>query len=119
MQPEAGKLLEDIRQAADRIARYVADRPWEEYATNDFLRSAVERQFTIIGEALAQLTRRDPEVASRITAHRQIVDFRNVLTHVYDSVDDEVVWDAVVSKLPVLQCEVQALLVQAEGDEPV
>lgn len=31
--------------------------------------------------------------AGRITKHRRIVDFRNVLTHGYDLIDHRIVWN--------------------------
>lgn len=60
MQPESRKYLWDASQAADRITRFVAGRTLDQYQTDDLLRSAVERQFEIIGESLAQLRKIDP-----------------------------------------------------------
>jgi len=77
------------------------------------LRAAVEREFEIIGEALAQLTKLDPGLATRISQHRTIIDFRNILIHGYAEVDDRLVWDVLETKLPVLRREVDALL---DGD---
>jgi len=74
------------------------------------LRSAVERQFEIIGEALAQLVRLDEALASRISEYRRIIAFRNILIHGYAEVDHRIVWDIVESKLPRLRREVAALL---------
>jgi uncharacterized protein with HEPN domain len=75
-----------------------------------FLRSAVERQFEIIGEALAQLAKRDPEVAALISDRRSIIAFRNTLIHGYAAIDDRLVWDVLVSQLPALRLAVDALL---------
>ena len=77
------------------------------------LRSAVERQFEIIGEALNQLSKVDPEVASRIPELRRIVAFRNILIHGYATVDDALVWQALVDKLPGLR---EALNKQLDHD---
>ena len=74
------------------------------------LRAAVERQFEIIGEALAQLAKGDPATATRITDYRRIIAFRNILIHGYAQVDDRLVWDIVASKLAVLRSDVQMLL---------
>ncbi len=76
------------------------------------LRAAVERQFEIIGEAPARLIRLDETFAARITEHRRIVAFRNILIHGYADVDDRLVWDVVETKLPLLRREVEALLNQ-------
>ena len=59
------------------------------------LRSAVERQFEIIGEACDQLAKTAPTLAERIPDLRRMVDFRNVLAHAYAIVDDALVWQAI------------------------
>jgi len=74
------------------------------------LRAAVEREFEIIGEALARLAKQDEGLASRIGEHRRIIAFRNILIHGYADVDDRLVWDIVETKLPALRREVAALL---------
>jgi uncharacterized protein with HEPN domain len=112
MQLEARKYLEDIRQATARIQEFVGARTSDVYETDALLRSAVERQFEIIGEAINQLNRTEPAVASKISNHRRIIAFRNILIHGYASIDDRVVWDVIQKDLPVLEQEVRALLGQ-------
>jgi uncharacterized protein with HEPN domain len=74
------------------------------------LRSAVERQLGIVGEALNKLSKVDLATASAITDLRRIVGFRNVLVHGYATVDDFLVWQIVETSLPRLLGEVDALL---------
>lgn len=74
------------------------------------LRAAVERQFEIIGEALSKLAKGHDDIASRVTDYRRIIAFRNILIHGYADVDDRLVWDIVVTKLPALRQDVRALL---------
>jgi uncharacterized protein with HEPN domain len=112
MQPEAKKYLEDIRQAAARIQEFVGDRTWDDYEADALLRSAVERQFEIIGEALGRLSRVAADVSEQITNYRRIIAFRNILIHGYAVIDDRVVWDVVQKDLPILDQEVRALLGQ-------
>jgi uncharacterized protein with HEPN domain len=115
MRLEAKKYLYDIQQAAGRIADFTAGKGFEDYRSNAMLRGAVERQFEIIGEALARLIRLDETLATRITEQRRIVAFRNALIHGYADVDDRVVWDVVETKLPVLRREIKALLSEAQA----
>lgn len=99
---EAAKYLWDARHAANRIARFTAERSFEDYLADEMLRSAVERQFEIIGEAFAGLRRVDPDLAASITSLPRIVAFRNVLIHGYATVDDRLVWSVVQGKLTEL-----------------
>ena len=112
MRLEAKKLLEDMRQAASLIIEFTSGKSFDDYANDKLLRSGVQRQFEVIGEALSRLSKSDPAAASQVTDRRQIISFRNVLIHGYDIVDDQVVWDVVSHKLPSLLNEIQALLAE-------
>lgn len=103
MHAEAGKLLWDARQAADRIDRFTSGKSFADYSTDEQLRSACERQFEIIGEALNQLARIDPATASNIPDLPRIVGFRNVLIHGYATVDDRLVWGVIEANLQPLR----------------
>ncbi len=116
MRPETRKLLQDVRSAADRIVRYTAGKTLPDYASDDFLRSAVERPFEIIGEALNRLRRDDPATAGQVTGIARIIGYRNVLAHGYDIVDDEISWDAVEFKLPVLCQEVEEIFAEPDAE---
>lgn len=56
MQPDAPALLWDAREAARLILRFIEGRGWQHCQADAMLRSAVERQFQIIGEALSRLS---------------------------------------------------------------
>lgn len=110
MRVEAKKYLYDIQQAAERITSFTAGKTLADYEGDALPRSAVERQFEIIGEALARLARLHETSAARITDYRRIIAFRNILIHGYAEIDHRIVWDIVESKLPTLRREVSALL---------
>ena len=114
MPPDAKKHLFDIQRAYTRLANFTAGRSGVDYESDEMLRSAVERQFEIIGEALTRLLKTHPDVAQRITEYRRIISFRNVLIHGYDAIRDAVVWEVLEHKLPVLRTEVEAMLNEPE-----
>lgn len=91
MRPESRKLLWDALQAAEKISRFTKGESFDDYELEEVLRSAVERQFEIIGEALDQLRIADPPTASGISELPRIVAFRNILIHGYASIDDRLV----------------------------
>jgi uncharacterized protein with HEPN domain len=95
MRLEARKYLADIQAAAERIARFTQGKRFEQYLADEMLRSAVERQFGILGEALSRLSKDSPEVAALIPDQAKIIAFRNILVHGYASVDDRLVWGVV------------------------
>lgn len=113
MQPEALKLLEDVQSSGERILSFLSGRNRDDYDHDALLRSGVERQFEIMGEALGQLVRLAPAVAAQIPEHRRLIAFRNVLIHRYSDIDDEVVWEAAQVKLPGTLAVTRRLL--AEG----
>ena len=110
MRPEAKKYLYDIRKACDLIAGFTAGKDLPDYRVDPLLRSGVERQFEIIGEALGQMLKVDPSLAGHISETRRIIAFRNVLIHGYAAVSEEVVWDVIRLDLPTLRKEVEHLL---------
>ena len=110
MRPEAKKYLFDMQQAADWIATFVAGKRFEDYAADAMLRLAVERCFSILGEAMSQLARVDAPSAAKITEYQRIIAFRNILIHSYAQTDDRLVWSLIETKLPELRRAIQALL---------
>jgi uncharacterized protein with HEPN domain len=103
-------LLWDAREAADAIATMTKGKNFDEFDRDIVLRSAVERQFEIVGEALAQLARVDAALAARIPNYREIIAFRNILIHGYAMIDRARVWRAVEHDLPRLRAALHDLL---------
>jgi uncharacterized protein with HEPN domain len=111
---EARKHLFDILQACELLLQFTSGKGFEDYANDALLRSAVERQFQIIGDALGRALRVDSSLVDAVTDTGRIIAFRNRLIHGYASVSDAVVWGVVESNLPTLHGEVQALLGEAD-----
>jgi uncharacterized protein with HEPN domain len=113
MRLESKKYLYDIADAGRLALQFVSGKSFSNYVSDSMLRSAVERQLQIVGEALAQLFKSDPTTAVRITEHSKVIAFRNILVHGYANIDDRVVWSVLDTKLPELVREVEALLAEA------
>jgi uncharacterized protein with HEPN domain len=106
--------LWDACNAAENVLRFTEGRTFEEYASDLLLRSGVERQLEIVGEALNQMSRRDPELASRIPQLGSVVGFRNILVHGYADVDDGIVWRVTIDKLQPLIALLRKLLAELD-----
>ena len=110
MAADARAYLKHMRTAAAAILDMTAAATLAEYQSSMLLRSAVERQFITLGEALAQLDRVAPDTAAAFTEKARIIAFRNVLVHGYSAVRDESVFEVATERLPALLDQIEALL---------
>lgn len=117
--PEVFAHLFDVAQACELLERFTDGKAFDDYAADPMLRSAVERQFEIVGEALRRALDRDPTLAERISGTARIVAFRNRLIHGYASVSAEVVWGVLERNLETLYSEVKALLEEGGAPKPI
>ena len=109
MKIEIKKYLFDIRLSIDSINEYLGEhRDFFKYQENKLLRRGVEREIEIIGEAMSQILKIEPDFD--IENARLIVDTRNWVIHGYDKVDDVVIWGIVSNHLPKLRNEIELLL---------
>lgn len=102
--------LQDILDACNSIEDVMSGITLDEYRSKRAVRSAVEREFIIIGEAVRRVSSLDEMLFRSISNSRAIVDFRNLLAHAYGAVDDDAVFGLVYSDLIVLKAEVSELL---------
>ena len=102
--------LFDARQAVLGILEFTNGKTIQDYKSDLMLRCATERQFEIVGEALARIRAVDPAMLDHVTEFHRIIGFRNVLIHGYDAIDHDAVWRIVTEELPTLRQELEELL---------
>ena len=110
MKDEVFAHLHDIVQAGNAVRRFVDGRSLNDYTSDEKLRSAVERKCEIMGEALNRIQRDEPAVLQHIRDHQDIISFRNILIHGYDTIDDLIVWAVIEEGLDNLIKDTEALL---------
>lgn len=110
MEPKVTKYLVDIQTAIAEIELFFESRPkrFDAYLADICLRRAIERNISIIGEAVNRILKEDATI--QITSARSIVDTRNYVVHSYDNVTNEIIWGIVMKHLPILKKEVETLL---------
>jgi len=108
MTEKSKKYLSDILMAIDLIEEFLLGIDFTTYEKDRKTQSAVERQFSIIGEALNQFRKLETSVI--IENDKQIVAFRNRLVHAYDSLDNSIIWAIVNRHLKPLKSEIENLL---------
>lgn len=115
MEREPKALLWDALAAARLVGSFVANADFERFDRDDMLRSAVERQFEILGEALAQLAKVAPDLVARLPDARRAIDFRNLLIHGYAVVNRPRIWAVVQDDLPKMTAAIQTQLNELES----
>ena len=110
MAKEPRMYLHDAATALAAISRYLDGKSLDDYQREDLLQAAVERRFEIAAEALNQLSKTHPSIASRFSDLSAIVGFRNVLAHEYATVSNRIVWDLSHNRAPALLSEIEKLL---------
>jgi len=102
--------LSDIVEACDAVTDTLAGIDLTSYESTRAVRSAVERELTIIGEAVNSLLRLEPDLSDKISHARKIVGFRNLLVHDYAAIIDATVWAIAKNDAPVLRDECAVLM---------
>jgi uncharacterized protein with HEPN domain len=111
--------LEHILKALDRIQRYAEGKSKADFLTDTLLQDGVLRNLGIVGEAAHRLLADSPEYAARHPEIplAKIYGMRNRITHAYEEVDMEIVWNLVLYDVPALQPRIAAALNEFKGKE--
>jgi uncharacterized protein with HEPN domain len=104
--------LEHILEALERIQRYTAGKSVDEFLSSTLLQDGVLRNLGIIGEATHRLLAEAPEFVARHPEIplAKIYATRNRITHAYEEVDMEIVWNLVIFDVPALRPRIAAAL---------
>ena len=100
-------MLEHAREAV----ALVADRTREELRTHRMLQLALTRLVEVVGEAA---TRVSPETQARFPSvpWREAIATRHRITHGYDVVDYDILWDTVQEDFPPLVAALEPVLAE-------
>ncbi len=91
--------LWDMLTAAQAVVTFVKGRTLQDYAVSLMLRSAVERQIEIIGEAARRVSKEFQEAHPEIP-WRPIQAQRHVLAHDYGEIKHDRIWRVAEEHIP-------------------
>jgi uncharacterized protein with HEPN domain len=112
MRPEVKKFLSDALECAVEIEGFSRGKTLADMDHDSMLRAAIYHKFVIIGEALTQMRRIDEATFERISEVHRIVGFRNQIIHGYQIIRNNVTWQIIQDKLPILRRELEELLAE-------
>ena len=119
MKRDARVYLADVESMAGEVEDFVSGTDLEGYLDNRMMQRAVERNLSLVGEALNKLRKVSPETAKRLPKVKGTVGLRNVLVHVYHKVDQERLWNVALPALSELRRAAQSLLVELDREIPM
>ena|ERR1700759_546406 len=95
-----------ILEAINEIQAYTTNTDLNAFLSNSMMRFACVKQIEIIGEAANYIT---PETKAMFSdlEWSQIIGMRHILVHEYFGMDFQLIWQVVISDLPVLKQKVQ------------
>lgn len=109
MNAKALKYILDIESILSEIVeiKLRVENNFHNYQKDFVVKRAVERDLEIIGEAVKKLVELDPSI--QLSSTKKIIGLRNMISHAYDSIEDELIWAIIQKDIPVLQNEIKKL----------
>jgi uncharacterized protein with HEPN domain len=107
-QRDPARLL-DMLNAARAVQAFIAGRTFADYQADLLLRSAVERQIEIIGEAAREVSE-ELKAAHPEIPWRPIMAQRHVLAHEYGAIDNALIWKVATVHIPALIGQIEPLI---------
>jgi len=110
MPHDVKKSVWDAMDACRMIQEFAEGYTLETYQQDYRTRSAIERQFEILGEALNRVNDADPSFRDHLPEMGKVIGMRNRIIHGYDRLVSSIIWDTVKDFVPDLQSKLEAWL---------
>lgn len=107
------QFLRDALEEAHALQIDLAGVNIRDYSRSRHLQRITERSIEIIGEALRRALDEEPALLHENVLLRDWVNLRNVISHQYDSLIVEVIWEASTRELVTLMSEIERLLAES------
>ena len=110
------QFIQDIQESINAAMEFVVDYDLDSFSSERKTKSATIRELEIIGEAASRISAAKKTEYSSVP-WRLLKDFRNVLSHEYFGVNDEVVFDIVRHKLPELKVQMDEIALREKNSK--
>ena len=108
--------IRHMLEAANDALTFATGRQRPDLDTDRQLLLSIVKSIEIIGEAASKVSPSTQEKHTEIPWHA-IITMRHRLVHGYFDIDHEVVWQTLLSDLPTLLGQLEAIIQQSENQE--
>lgn len=108
MSRDWGLYWDDILVACRKVMRYISGLDKDTFLRDERTYDAVLRNLEVIGEAVKGIP---DDVRARLPGieWRKIAGLRDVIAHGYFGVDNEILWNIVIEKVPELLSKLESI----------
>jgi len=101
--------LEDISDRIEKINKYIEGMCFEDFKIDDKTVSACIREIEVIGEATKQIPKEITDQFDELP-WSLMAKMRDKLIHWYFEIDEEIVWNVAVDKLPNIKQQIDDMI---------
>lgn len=105
--------LEDISQRIEKIGSFIDGMSYDDFVKDDKTVSACIREIEVIGEATKQIPKEVTDKFEELP-WSLMAKMRDKLIHWYFEVDEEIIWNVAVDKLPPIKKQIDKIIAQSE-----
>lgn len=105
--------LEDISKRIEKIALFIDGMTYDDFVKDDKTVSACIREIEVIGEATKQIPKEITDKFEELP-WSLMAKMRDKLIHWYFEVDEEIIWNVAVDKLPPIKKQIDKIIAQSE-----
>lgn len=103
--------LEDISQRIEKIGSFIDGMSYDDFVKDDKTVSACIREIEVIGEATKQIPKEVTDKFEELP-WSLMAKMRDKLIHWYFEVDEEIIWNVAVDKLPPIKKQIDKIIEQ-------
>jgi len=107
--------LEDIIDSIEKIQSFTAEMDFNSFIRDDKTKSAVIREFEIIGEAAKNISLEIKQQHIEIP-WSDMAKMRDKLIHWYFGINYQIIWKTVQERLPVIKTDIRKILLEIKDD---
>jgi uncharacterized protein with HEPN domain len=107
--------LEDIIDSIEKIQSFTAEMDFNSFIRDDKTKSAVIREFEIIGEAAKNISLEIKQPHIEIP-WSDMAKMRDKLIHWYFGINYPIIWKTIQERLPVIKTDIRKILIEIKDD---